>query len=131
MQPLWHALSIFVPGYGYWQVYRHFSVIAEAVARVGGAVKVDPLSATLGVVLWSMTFLHYSTEPLFVTLDAVELLAAAAVVVYGQRAMNEYWRARPGPAVEERLLETDWFALAAASVYFVASILSYVTAPTN
>jgi hypothetical protein len=131
MQPLWHALSVFVPGYGYWQVYRHFSAIGDVVARVGGAVKVDPLSATLGVVVWSLTFLHYSTEPLFAMFDAVELLAATAVVVYGQRALNEYWRARPGDEVQERILETDWLAIAAASLYFLSSVLTYVTSATN
>src|SRR2546426_838051 len=112
MQPLWHALSLFVPGYGYWQAYQHFRLLGDQLARVGGAGKVDPLSATLGVVLWSMTFLHYSTEPLFVLLDAIELLAAIGVVVYGQRALNEYWRARPGAAVAERLVDTDLLAIA-------------------
>jgi hypothetical protein len=131
MQPLWHALSVFVPGYGYWQVYRHFTVLGEAVARVGGKVKVDPLSATLGVVVWSLTFLHYSTEPIFAMLDAVELLAGAGVVVYGQRALNEYWRARPGEPVEERVLPTDWLAILAAAIYFVSSLLTYVVTPTN
>jgi hypothetical protein len=131
MQPLWHALSLFVPGYGYWQVYRHFTAIGDAVARVGGTARVDPLSATLGVVVWSLTFLHYSTEPLFAMLDAFELMAATGVVVYGQNALNEYWRARPGDPVQERILETDWLAVAAASLYFVASVLTYVTTPTN
>jgi len=131
MQPLWHALSIFAPGYGYWQVYRHFQVIGAALAKVGSSTRVDPLSATLGVVLWSITFLHYSTEPLFAALDAVELLAATGVVIYGQRAMNEFWRARPGPTVEERILETDWLALAAAATYFIGSLLTYVATPSN
>jgi len=131
MQPLWHALSVFVPGYGYWQVYQHFRVLGDQVARVGGTRKVDPLSATLGVVLWSITFLHYSTEPLFVALDAIELAAATGVVVYGQRALNAYWRARPGAPVAERVLETDWIAVAVAATYFIAAVLTYVTAPGN
>ena len=131
MEPLWHALSVFIPGYGYWQVYRHFRVIGDAVMRVGGAVRVDPLSATLGVVLWSITFLHYSTEPLFAMLEAFEVLAATGVVVYGQRALNEYWRVRPGNEVQERILETDWLAIAAASLYFLSSVLTFVASPTN
>jgi hypothetical protein len=78
-----------------------------------------------------VTFLHYSTEPTFVVLDTIELLAATAVVVYGQRALNEYWRARPGPAAEERVLPTDWFAVGLAAAYFLSWILAYVTTPTN
>jgi hypothetical protein len=131
MQPLGHALSVFIPGYGYWQVYRHFALIASGSERVGLKTKVDPLSAAIGVVLWSLTFLHYSTEPIFVAFDLIELLAATAVVTYGQRALNEYWRARPGASIEERMLPTDWIAVAAAAAYFLSWIVSYVTTASN
>ena len=131
MQPLGHALSVFVPGYGFWQVYRHFALIGSMLDRVGLKNKVDPFSATIGVVLWSLTFLHYSSEPIFVALDMLELLAATGVVVYGQRALNEYWRARPGPAVEERVLSTDWIAVALAGAYFLSWILAYATTPST
>lgn len=131
MQPLGHALSIFVPGYGYWQVYRHFALVGSLLDRVGVKNRVDPFSATIGVVLWSLTFLHYSAEPIFVTLDMIELLAATGVVVYGQRALNEYWRARPGPEVQERVLSTDWIAVALAGAYFLSWILTYATTPST
>ena len=131
MQPLAHALSVFIPGYGYWQVYRHFSLIGSALERVGATTRVDPFSATIGVVLWSLTFLHYSTEPIFVAFDLAEVLAATAVVVYGQRALNDYWRTRPGPSVEERMLQTDWLALGAAAAYFLSWVLTYVSTASN
>ena len=131
MQPLWHALSVFVPGYGYWQVYRHFALIAAVLDRVGLKNKVDPFSATIGVVLWSLTFLHYSADPIFVALDMIELAAATGVVVYGQRALNEFWRARPGPEVDERILPTDWFAIALAGAYFLSGILAYSSVPST
>ena len=131
MQPLGHALSVFVPGYGYWQVYRHFALIGSVLDRVGVKNKVDPFSAAIGVVLWSVTFLHYSTEPIFVALDIIELLAATGVVLYGQRALNEYWRARPGPEVTERVLPTDWMAVGLAAAYFLSWILAYVIPPTT
>jgi hypothetical protein len=131
MQPIWHGLSLFVPGYGYWQTYQHFRLLGDQLARVGAALRVDPLSATLAVVLWSITFLHYSTDPFFIVLDAVELSAGTAVVVYGQRALNEYWQARPGPGVEERILSTDWIAIALAGAYFVTAISSYLSALTT
>ena len=131
MRPLGHALSVFIPGYGYWQVYRHFAVIGSALERVGVKKKVDPFSAALGVVVWSLTFLHYSSEPIFVALDMIELAAATGVVVYGQRALNDYWRARPGPEVEERVLSTDWIAVALAGAYFLSWILAYATTPST
>jgi hypothetical protein len=131
MHPLGHALSVFIPGYGYWQVYRHFVLIASGLERLGATTRVDPFSATIGVVLWSLTFFHYSVEPIFVALDMVELLAATAVVVYGQRALNAYWLARPGPPVEQRVLSTDWFAVGLAAAYFFSWVLTYVTTPSN
>jgi hypothetical protein len=106
-------------------------LIASGLERLGVKTKVDPFSATIGVVLWSLTFLHYSTDPIFIALDTIELLAATAVVVYGQLALNEYWRARPGPSVAERALPTDWIALGVAAAYFLSSVLSYVTPATN
>ena len=78
-----------------------------------------------------MTFLHYSVEPIFVAFDLIELLAAAAVVVYGQRALNEYWRTRPGPSIEERVLSTDWIAMGLAAIYFLSWVLTYAIPPTN
>ncbi len=131
MQPLGHALSIFVPGYGYWQVYRHFALVGSLLDRVGAKNRVDPFSAAIGVVLWSVTFLHYSAEPIFVALDMIELLAATGVVLYGQRALNENWRARPGPEVQERVLSTDWIAVALAGAYFLSWILTYATTPST
>jgi hypothetical protein len=131
MQPLGHALSVFIPGYGYWQVYRHFAVIGSALERVGVKKKVDPFSAAIGVVVWSLTFLHYSSEPIFVALDMIELAAATGVVVYGQRALNDYWRARPGPEVEEHVLSTDWIAVALAGAYFLSWILAYAITPST
>jgi hypothetical protein len=97
MQPIAHALSVFIPGYGYWQVYRHFALIGGGLERVGVKTRVDPLSAAIGVVVWSVTFLHYSADPIFVALDAIELLAATAVVVYGQRASTSTGARGPDP----------------------------------
>jgi hypothetical protein len=131
MRPLWHALSLFVPGYGYWQVYRHFRTIDSLASKVHACPGADALSATLGIVVWSLTFLHYSTEPIFTVLNVIELGAATVVVVYGQRVLNAYWATRPGPAVEGRVLQTDWLALAIAATYFVATVIGYITVPNN
>jgi hypothetical protein len=129
MQPLAHALSVFIPGYGAWQVYRHFALIGSGLERIGAKTRVDPLSAAIGVVVWSLTFLHYSAEPIFMVLNMVEIVAATGVVVYGQRALNAYWLARPGPPVEQRVVSTDWFAVGMAAAYFFSWVLTFV--PTN
>ncbi len=121
MNPLGHALSMLIPGWNAWQASRHFRAIDALVAR--GTVKrgVDATSAALGVAIWWLTFTHYSTEPMFLMLDAVELTAGTAVIVYGQRALNAHWAERGG---EEKLLETDILVLALAGAYALMTLIS-------
>jgi hypothetical protein len=130
MFPLAHALSIFVPGYNLWQAHRHFRLLDSMVRTVDVARGVDPVSAAIGSGIWWLTFTHYSTEPIFLALDAMELAAGTAVVVYGQRALNAYWRARPGPPVDERTTELDWMALAIAAGYALLMVVGFLATPT-
>ncbi|HYK97886.1 MAG TPA: hypothetical protein VEU77_05780, partial [Candidatus Acidoferrales bacterium] len=112
-----------VPGWNAWQAWRHFKAIDGLVSR-GGKWHVDATTAAVGLVVWWLTFTHYSSEPLFLVLDTIELAAGTAVVAYGQRALNRYWMSRGG---EERILETDIIALAAAAAYGVVNLLSLVS----
>src|SRR6266480_4144068 len=73
MQPLAHALSIFVPVYGVWQAYRHFALIDALRRKVDAARGVDALTGAIGTGIWWLTFTHYSSEPIFQALDAIEL----------------------------------------------------------
>ena len=125
LYPLGHALSTLVPGWNAWQAWRHFRAIDGLAERAGSAVRVDATSAAIGIVIWWLTFTHYSLEPLFIAFDVVELVAGSAVVVYGQRALNASWERRGG---EERVLESDLFILALATVYFVISVLGFASA---
>ncbi len=122
--PLGHALSIVVPGWNAWQAWRHFDAIGKLLGPVTRETRVDATSAAIGVVIWWLTFTHYSSEPLFLALDAVELAAGTAVLAYGQRALNRYWEAKGG---EERVLETDFIALAIAVTYAVITVLGMLS----
>jgi hypothetical protein len=130
MQPFAHALSIFVPVYGIWQAYRHFALIDALRRKVDPAHGVDALTGAIGTGIWWLTFTHYSTAPIFVALDAIELIAGAAVVVYGQHALNGYWRSRPGLPVEERITELDWIALGIAASFGLLTLVGALIAPT-
>ncbi len=131
MSPLAHALSIFVPGYGLWQAYRHFGLLDSLRRKVDPERGVDALTGAIGAGIWWLTFTHYSTDPIFVALDAIELAAGTALIVYGQHALNGYWRSRPGPAVEERMTELDWLALGVAVSYALLTGLGVLTAPAQ
>ncbi len=129
MQPLAHALSIFVPVYGLWQAYRHFAVLDALRRKVDPAHGVDALTGAIGTGIWWLTFTHYSSEPIFQALDAVELAAGTAVILYGQHALNAYWRSRPGAPVEERMTEVDWAALGIAASFALLTIVGGLLAP--
>lgn len=123
MLPLGHALSTLIPGWNAWQAWRHFKAIDTLVSRAGTR-HVDATSAAVGLMIWWLTFTHYSADPLFLILNAIELTAGTAVVVYGQLALNRYWTARGG---EERLVDTDLIALAAAATYGIVNLLALVS----
>lgn len=131
MQPLAHALSIFVPVYGIWQAHRHFALIDALRRKVEPAHGVDAMTGAIGTGIWWLTFTHYSTDPIFVALDAIELAAGTAVVLYGQRALNGYWRSRPGPAVDERMTQLDWLALGIALSYALLTLIGVLAAPAS
>ena len=131
MSPFAHALSIFVPIYGIWQAFRHFTLIDAVRRKVDPARGVDALTGAIGTGIWWPTFTHYSTEPIFVALDAIELAAGAAIVMYGQHALNGYWRARPGPAVAEGMTHLDWVAISVAASYAFITLVGILTGPPS
>jgi energy-converting hydrogenase Eha subunit E len=122
MQPLGHALSTLLPGWNAWIALGHFRRIDGLLEKADRPFRVDATSAAIGVVIWWLTFTHYSSEPLFLALDAIELVAGTAVVVYGQRALNAFWETR---GAEERVLETDLMAIGVAIVYSLFTLVSF------
>lgn len=131
MQPLAHALSIFVPVYGVWQAYRHFALIDALRRKVDAAHGVDALTGAIGTGIWWLTFTHYSSEPIFQALDAIELAAGTAVILYGQQGLNAYWRARPGTPVAERVTEVDWVALGVAASFAFLTLVGALMGPAS
>ena len=125
MMPLAHALSTLVPGVNAMQAWRHFRAIDSLSAGASIARRVDPTSAAIGIVIWWLTFTHYSADPLFLFMDAIELVAGTAVVAYGQRALNAVWAAR---GAEERVTETDLVALAVAGTYALFTVVGLLSA---
>jgi hypothetical protein len=122
MQPLGHALSTLIPGWNAVTAWRHFRAIDAVLEKAGKPTRVDATSAAIGIVIWWLTFTHYSSEPVFLALDTIELIAGTAVVVYGQRALNAFWETR---GADERVLETDLMALGVAVVYALFTLVSF------
>lgn len=126
MQPLWHALLVLVPGVNITLVWRHYKAINALLERAPGIAQLDPLTGGIGIAIWWLTFTHYSSDPAFVALDAIELIAGTGVVVYGQRALNAYWAGR---GAEEKVTETDLIALAVAATYAMFTLVGFFASP--
>lgn len=125
MNPLGHAMLTLVPGLNVTLVWRHFRAINALLERNGVAARLDPMSGAIGIIIWWLTFTHYASDPVFLALDAIELIAGTAVVTYGQRALNANWASR---GAQERVLETDLMALAIAGTYALFTIVGFVSA---
>jgi hypothetical protein len=125
MLPTGHALATLVPGWNAWQAWRHFRLIDALLEKAGRTERVDATSGALGLVIWWVTFTHYSSEPIFLVLDAVELLAGTAVLVYGQRGLNAFWASR---GAEERVTQTDLVVLAVAATYALFTVIGFLSA---
>ena len=124
MQPLGHALSTLVPGWNAWQTRKHFQAIEALLESAGRTERIDATSGALGMVIWWLTFTHYASDPLFLVLDALELLAGTAVLVYGQRGLNVLWAAK---GAVERVTETDLIVLAIAGTYAVFTVVGFLS----
>ena len=127
LRPLWHALLILVPGVNITVVWRHLGAINALIERVPGIPRLDPLTGGIGIAIWWLTFTHYSSDPVFLVLDAVELISGTAVVVSGQRALNAFWAGR---GAEEKILETDLIALAVVATYALFTIVGFLASPS-
>jgi hypothetical protein len=123
LMPLGHALLMLVPGVNITVAWRHFKAINALLERSAVAIRLDPLTGAIGIVIWWLTFTHYASDPVFLALDAIELIAGTAVVTYGQRALNAYWATRGG---DERILQTDLMALAVAGTYALFTVVSFL-----
>lgn len=125
MNPLGHALLTLVPGLNVMLVWRHYRAINAFLERTGLTARLDPMSGAIGIIIWWLTFTHYRSDPVFLVLDAIELIAGTAVVAYGQRALNASWANR---GAEARVTETDLMALAAAGTYALFTIVGFLSA---
>ncbi len=127
LQPLWHALLILVPGVNITVVWRHYKSVNALLDRTPEIPRLDPLTVGIGVAIWWLTFTHYSSDPVFMVLDAIELFAGTGIVVYGQRALNAFWAGR---GAEEKVLETDLVALAVVATYAIFTVVGFLASPT-
>ena len=105
--PVWHALTLLVPIYGWFRMHRHVAVINELSERRGLAASLSPGLAVVLLLVgnaldWSLVRI---TEPLpLILLTVVSAALTTVLIVTAQSGLNAYWeRARPGNLTDARI----------------------------
>lgn len=95
MRPWGHALSLFVPIYGWTRVHAHYRTINELLEEVGRAPGLSPGLATAGWVIANVVGTASGNPAVpaeaFVGMLFVSTALAVFVVVRGQAELNTYW----------------------------------------
>ena len=93
--PVWHALSLLVPVYGIFRIYKHIRVIRDLAAKSGVETSLNPNQVVVLMVLQSLLGLvSGGVEPgsaLFFAAIFVGLALTTTISVWAQGPLNRYW----------------------------------------
>jgi hypothetical protein len=117
MRPVWHALAMLVPFYGYFRFHAHMRTIAR-LAPPSAEVGAQPGAMTLA---WAMVNAvdYAASRP--ETPFALLLLSAAlggALFGWAQHVLNATWRALPGGGVQGRAHPLHWVLMVGMSLLY-------------
>ena len=97
--PVWHALTLFVPIYGWFRLHRHVSLIKDLALAAGIPTTLSAGTAVVLVVV--STALDFITAGIFdpavaVPLTVISVVVTTTLIVWAQGALNAYWKVRHG-----------------------------------
>ena len=101
--PVWHALTLLVPVYGLFRLYKHVRVVQELAMRAGVEVSLTPVMAVVLVVLNGLlvvTSRGVQSWGVIVILTLIRLGLIATVIVRVQATLNRYWSSIKGESLE-------------------------------
>jgi hypothetical protein len=101
--PVWHALAMLVPFYGYFRFHAHMRTIAELARTPDAKAAVSPgpmTTAWIVINVLSATALR-SDVPGWV--DVLASILSGALLGWAQYGLNTVWRSLPGGTVRARL----------------------------
>lgn len=108
-RPVWHALAMLVPIYGYFRFHAHMRAIAQ-LARVPIGLEPGPMTLAWAVLNVLGYFAGRPEVPFWLAVLAAAL--GGALFGWAQAALNATWRSLPGGAVSGRPHPLHWIILA-------------------
>ena len=96
MHPVWHALTIFVPIYGWFRIHEHFVTINFLLDRTGGASRVNPGAVVGALVVLAVVgnIANLVSPGATIVIWVVTVVVNIVIATHGQSGLNECWRAR-------------------------------------
>jgi hypothetical protein len=131
--PVWHALAMLVPIYGYLRFYAHMRSIVAIAATPEARAALSPGPGAM-TVAWIIVNLLASTTSLVPAPIWVSILASglgAALIGYAQSGLNAAWLSLPGGARRGASHPLHWaLLLLGFGIYLGAAIVGSVS-PEN
>jgi hypothetical protein len=119
-RPVWHALAMLVPIYGYFRFYAHMRAIAVLAPKAAG---LQPGAMT---VAWMMVnavdYVGSRPESPFWLL-LVSSALGGALIGWAQHALNATWASLPGGAVLGQPHPLHWVLIALMSVVYLLAFV--------
>lgn len=119
-RPVWHALALVVPIYGFFRFHAHIRAIV-GLSRT--PLEITPLPVTLAWVLVNVLSSTVTTLPAQPWLLLIPLALAGALFGWVQRALNTAWLSLPGGAVPARAHPLHWFVIGAGGLLLLTSLI--------
>jgi len=122
--PVWHALSMLVPIYGYFRFYAHMRGIVGVAATPEARAALQPGAMT---VAWIVVNVLGGTAGARVDVPASVLVLAialsGALLGWAQHGLNAAWRSLPGGVVSARAHPLHWLLLVIGLFLYTAALL--------
>jgi hypothetical protein len=118
-RPVWHALAMLVPIYGYFRFYAHMKAVRDL--HTGPAI-LQPGSMTFAWFVLSVLGYVAEQRETALWLNVLWAVLTGALFGWAQHGLNVAWRSLPGGAVEGHSHPLHWilFTLVAVLVALIA-----------
>ena len=102
--PVWHALSLLVPVYGLFRLYRHIQVIRSLCGKSDVATNLSPALAVTLFLLSGVLSAIAAYSPAYIVILLLSLISLALIItllVWAQGTLNAYWIRTLGPNMRQ------------------------------
>jgi hypothetical protein len=126
-RPVWHALAMVVPVYGYFRFYAHMRAIISIARTPEARAALSPGATTLAWIVINILDGAASApaSPIWLTILASGL--GAALIGYAQNGLNLAWLSLPGGTRRAGSHPLHWLLLVLGAVLYVSVVLASVS----